>query len=188
MTSVPPPQSSGRLRLPRPRRLYSTAAGRGACRAARAEPIHWVDSAPGSGGGFDDERLLGWSPSTPTSRRCRGAATSSPAGRTARSRLAATEMTREDSRAAAHRHAQHGRAAPHPAAQDHLPRLHAARHRTAGGRARAARPEHRQDRGGRGYAATSSSRCRASCRCRRSRACSACRRRTATSCSAGPTR
>ena len=37
-------------------------------------------------------------------------------------------------------------------------------------------------------AATSSSRCRASCRCRPSPVCWACRRTTATSCSAGPTR
>ena len=39
-------------------------------------------------------------------------------------------------RTAAQRHAQHGRAASHPAAQDHLPRVHAARHRPAGGGAR----------------------------------------------------
>ena len=53
-------------------------------------------------------------------------------------------------RAAAQRHAEHGRTAPHPAAQDHLPRVHATGHRAAGGRTRPARPEHRQSRGGRG--------------------------------------
>ena len=91
-------------------------------------------------------------------------------------------------RAAARRHAQHGRAAPHPAAQDHLARLHA--HAPSDGwrrnsrSARRTSPRPRPPRA----PATSSSRCRASCRCRPSPACSACRRRTATSCSAGPTR
>ena len=54
-------------------------------------------------------------------------------------------------RAAAQRHAQHGRPAPHPAAQDHLPRLHPPGDRPPGGRARRARPEHRQERGRRGH-------------------------------------
>ena len=54
-------------------------------------------------------------------------------------------------RTAAQRHAQHGRPTPHPAAQDHLPRLHPPRDRSAGGRARAPRPEHRQECGRRGF-------------------------------------
>ena len=54
-------------------------------------------------------------------------------------------------RNAAQRHAQHGRPAPHPAAQDHLPWLYAPRDRPAGGRTRTPRPEHRQSGGVRGF-------------------------------------
>ena len=91
-------------------------------------------------------------------------------------------------RAAAQRHAQHGRAAPHPAAQDHLARVHPARHRTAGGASSPSAPRTSPRPLPPRAAATSSSRCRASCRCRPSPVCWVFPRRTATSCSAGPTR
>ena len=84
--------------------------------------------------------------------------------------------------------AEHGRAAAHPAAQDHLPRLHPTGRRTTGGRTATTRPEDRRRPPRPRAPATSSSRCRANCRCRPSPDCWACRRRTATSCSAGPTR
>ena len=162
-------------------------ARRGARRAAqvRADPL---GRRPGTARAASTTTATGSSPSTPTSRRCRGAATSSPAGRTARSRPGRKEMTREDIEL--QRSVMLNMDAPHHTrlrkiiSRGFTPRA-IGRLR---GRARAARPEHRRDRGGRGHAATSSSRCRASCRCRRSPACSACRRRTATSSSAGPTR
>ena len=98
------------------------------------------------------------------------------------------DMTRESDRPAAPRHAQHGRTAPHPVAQDHLPRIHPAGGGAPAGRTATSARRTSRSPPPRKVPATSSSRCRASCRCRPSRVCSACRRRTATSCSAGPTR
>ena len=81
-----------------------------------------------------------------------------------------------------------GRPRAHSVAQDHLPRVHAARRRAAARRAQRARTAHRRARPPTRAPATSSSRSPASCRCRRSPDCSAFRWRTATSCSTGPTR
>ena len=53
----------------------------------RSEPIHWVDVPGGTGGFGGTPAQAGFSsPGTPTSRRCRDAATSFPARSTARSR------------------------------------------------------------------------------------------------------
>ena len=114
----------------------------------KSEPIHWVD-IPGGSGGFEDNGLLdrhqarGRQGGVAPQRRLLQLAERRHPG------LAAGDEARAG-RAAAQRHAEHGRAAPHPAAQDHLPRVHAAGHRAAGGRTRPARPEHRQSGGGRG--------------------------------------
>ena len=114
----------------------------------KAEPVHWVD-VPDGCGGFEDHGywlVTKHADVKEVSRRSdvfsswqNGAIPTWP-----------REMTRENGRVAAQRHAQHGRPAPHPAPQDHLARLHSPRHRTAGGGARAALAEHRQDRRGRG--------------------------------------
>ena len=152
----------------------------------KSEPIHWVD-VPGGAGGFEDHGywlVTKHADVKEVSRRSdvfsswqNGAIPTWP-----------KEMTRDVGRAAAQRHAQHGRAAPHPAAQDHLPRLHAARHRTARGGARPARAEHRQGRGRRGQRRLRRAGVVRAAAAGHRRACSASRRRTATSCSAGPTR
>ena len=76
------------------------------------------------------------------------------------------------------RAAQHGRAAAHPSAQDHLPRLHTPGRRAASRRPARAGPPHRGRARRRRVPATSSSRCRASFRCRPSPACWVCRRKT----------
>ena len=179
-------QHSSRLRLPRPRRQPRRAARRRASRAARGR-AHPLGRHPRRYRRLRGQGLL----ARDQARRRQG-------GLAAQRRLlqlaergdpdlAEGDDTRER-RVAAQRHAQHGRAAPHPAAQDHLPRFHAARHRPARGGARAARAEHRQDRGGRGHRRLRRAGVAASCRCRPSPDCSVYRRTTATSCSAGPTR
>ncbi len=92
----------------------------------------------------------------------------------------ADDMAREDIDMQSRDPAQHGRRTPRPAASDHLPRVHAARRRAAARRTHpnvpriSPKPPRPQAR------AISSSRCRASCRCRRSPAFSAFRRRTGT--------
>ena len=95
----------------------------------KSEPIHWVD-VPGGTGGFEDKGywlVTKHADVKEVSKRNdvfsswqNGAIPVWP-----------QEMTREQVELQRSRDAQHGRAAPHPAAQDHLPRLHPARHRTA---------------------------------------------------------
>ena len=182
-----PPQYPDRLRLPRrdpePR---AVCPSRNWPSSASSEPIHWVD-VPGGTGGFDDKGywlvtkhadvkevskrsdVFGSSPD--------GAIPTWPQG-----------MTRDaiDLQKAVLLNMD---APQHTRLRKIISRGFTPR---AVGRLeeelRDPRREHRQGRGGRGRRATSSSRCRASCRCRPSPVCSACRRRTATSCSAGPTR
>ena len=181
-----PPNISRRLRLSRPGRQPGRVAGRRACRAAhgRADPLgghsRWRGRVRG-------QRLLDRHQAR---RRQGGVAPQRRLLQLAERRhpdLAAGDEARAG-RTAAQRHAQHGRPAPHPAAQDHLPR--ASRPAPSDGWRRSSpsaprtSPRPRPPRA----AATSSSRCRASCRCRPSPACWACRRTIATSCSAGPTR
>ena len=72
-------------------------------------------------------RATGSSPSTRTSRRCRKRSdVVLQLAERGHPGLAAGDDARAG-RTAAQRDAQHGRAAPHPAAQDHLPRVHAPR-------------------------------------------------------------
>ena len=86
------------------------------------------------------------------------------------------------------RPAQHGRAAPHASAQDHLAWIHAAGRRAAASRPQRARPEHRQGGGGGGFRRLRRAGVVRAAACRPSPGCSACRWRTARSCSTGPTR
>ena len=151
-----------------------------------SEPIHWVD-VPDGCGGFEDNGYWLLTKHADVKEVSRRSDVFSSWLERRHPEMAEGDDAR-NRRTAAQRHAQHGRPTPHPATQDHLPRLHAPRDRSAGGRARTARPEHRQERRRPRVRATSSSRYRASCRCRPSPAYWACRRRTATSCSAGPTR
>ncbi len=110
----------------------------------KSEPVHWVD-VPGGTGGFGDKGywlvtkhadvkevskrndIFGSSPD--------GAIPTWPQG----------DDPRRD-RSAEGRPAEHGRAAAHPPAQDHLPRLHPASRRTARGGTTDPRPEDRRDR------------------------------------------
>ena len=114
-----------------------------------SEPIHWVD-VPDGCGGFEDNGYWIVTKHADVKEVSRRSDVFSSWQNGAIPTMAQGDDARER-RTAAQRHAQHGRPTPHPAAQDHLPRIHPPRGRSAGGGARTARPEHRQERGRRGF-------------------------------------
>ena len=101
----------------------------------KSEPVHWVD-VPGGTGGFGDKGywLVTKHADVKEVSKRNDVFGSSPDGAIPTWPQA---MTARRDRSAEGRPAEHGRAAAHPAAQDHLPRLHPARDRTAGGGTRA---------------------------------------------------
>ena len=115
----------------------------------KSEPVHWVD-VPGGTGGFGDKGywLVTKHADVKEVSKRNDIFGSSPDG--AIPDLAASDDPRRD-RSAEGRPAEHGRAAAHPPAQDHLPRLHPALRRSAGGRTADPRREHREGRGRRGH-------------------------------------
>ena len=152
-----------------------------------SEPIHWVD-VPGGTGGFEDNGYWILTKHADVKEVSQAAATSSPVGRTAPSRPGRKEMTREN--VELQRSVMLNMDAPHHTRLRKIISrgIHPSRGRSAGGRTRTSAPRTSPRARPPRVVATSSSRCRANCHCRPSPACWACRRRTATSCSAGPTR
>src|SRR5262245_54841121 len=114
-----------------------------------AEPIHWVDVPAGTGGFGDKGYWLVTKHKDVKEVSLRSDVFSS--WQNGAIPVWPPEMTREAGRLAAQRDAQHGRAPPHPVAQDHLPRFHSARGRTPTGGAQPTGAAHRQERRGGGH-------------------------------------
>ena len=113
-------------------------------------PIWWNEQAPGSGGGFHDGGFWAITKLNDVKEVSRRSDIFSSSAKRRDPAVQQRHRARGH-RGPALRHAQHGRAAPHQAAQDHLPRLHATGRRTLGGRASGAGAEDRAGRGGRGF-------------------------------------
>ena len=159
-------QPPARIRLHRSRHLRRTAAGRRACRDAEGRADLVERTAEGRRR-FRRRRLLGGDQAQGRQGGVGAQRRVLQPGEDGVAALPGRPRGRSH-RAGQVRPAQHGRATPHASAQDHLAGVHAAGGRTTAGRTQRARAEPSPRPPRRRGAATSSSRCPPSCRCRRS--------------------